>query len=329
MTRQSIAIVGAGLAGLACAGRLTAAGCRVRVFDKARGPGGRLASRRVTLCDGREVRFDHGAQHITARDPGFANLCAGLERQGAAASFPWPVFGGPRDSDAPGERRYVGAPGMNAIAKALADPRALSCGRQVIALTESSIGWRLTFDDGSSETGFTAVIVATPAEQAASLVAPLSPVLAREARAARTAPCWAGLFVFEGGGEPAFGALHPGLGGPLAWLARTGDGQGWVAHASAAWSRLNLEAPPEVIVPALESAVRRLLPDVGATLSAQAHRWRYAQVEVPAASPYGWDPDLRLGVCGDWRLGPQAEDAWRSGDLLGAALAGANTAARA
>jgi predicted NAD/FAD-dependent oxidoreductase len=65
-----IGIVGAGMAGLSCATLLAAAGHRVVLFDKGRGPGGRMATRRVATDLG-EVVFDHGAQYLTARDPDF------------------------------------------------------------------------------------------------------------------------------------------------------------------------------------------------------------------------------------------------------------------
>ncbi len=325
MARNTVAIIGAGMAGLACADRLSLVGWTVRLFDKGRSPGGRLATRRISLPDGRLLRFDHGAQFITARDPAFAERLTGLERAGAALPFPWPIFrhsrGGAEARTT--ENRWAGAQGMSDIPVALAQAHAVTCNRQVSSMTQSAGGWRLAFTDGPSEGGFDAVVVTAPAEQAADLVADLSPAFAADARAARTAPCWTGLFVFEGGGEPAFGAIRLDDGGPLAWLARTGDGQGWVAQATPAWSRLNLELSAEAVAEGLEAAVRRMLPGIGATLFLQAHRWRFAQVEVAARGPFAWDPALRLGLCGDWRLGPRAEFAWLSGDRLGRAMAAA------
>jgi renalase len=52
-----------------------------------------------------------------------------------------------------------------------------------------------------------------------------------------------------------------------------------------------------------------------------AHRWRYALVERPLGEPCLWDEALRLGLCGDWCLGPRVEAAWMSGRALAAALA--------
>ena len=79
-TRPNIAVIGAGLAGLSCARHLQDAGCRVTVFDKARGPGGRMSTRR-----GDDWQCDHGAQYFTVRDNRFRDEVARWETAGVAA----------------------------------------------------------------------------------------------------------------------------------------------------------------------------------------------------------------------------------------------------
>ena len=65
-------VVGAGISGLACARALRSAGLPVRVLDRGRKPGGRMASRRL---QGRPV--DIGASYFTAGDDdAFAALVA-------------------------------------------------------------------------------------------------------------------------------------------------------------------------------------------------------------------------------------------------------------
>src|SRR3546814_6562189 len=56
-----VAIIGAGISGLACARRLRDAGLEATLFDKSRGIGGRLATRRANPGNP-EVAFDHGAR---------------------------------------------------------------------------------------------------------------------------------------------------------------------------------------------------------------------------------------------------------------------------
>ena len=59
-----VAVIGGGITGLTCARALADAGHAVTVFDKGRGVGGRLATRRTD--DG--LRFDHGAQVLPATE---------------------------------------------------------------------------------------------------------------------------------------------------------------------------------------------------------------------------------------------------------------------
>jgi predicted NAD/FAD-dependent oxidoreductase len=90
LTGQRVAIIGAGLAGLACATRLGEDGVAVSLFDKARGPGGRMSVRRIETPSG-EAAFDHGAQYFTVRGASFRDQVTGWAADGVAA--PWPAAG--------------------------------------------------------------------------------------------------------------------------------------------------------------------------------------------------------------------------------------------
>jgi len=129
-----VAIVGTGMAGLACARRLASAGVAPVLFDKGRGPGGRLATRRAE-----GLQFDHGAQYVTARDPGFAGVLQGLQTQGVAA--PWP--------DGSGRTRLVGVPGMSGLARAMAQGLDVRQQRQVTSIRPVGTGWVPSFSFGS------------------------------------------------------------------------------------------------------------------------------------------------------------------------------------
>jgi len=83
---MTIAIIGAGLAGLACADKLAAAGRAVTLFDKGRGPGGRMSTRRRETADG-VACWDHGAQFFTARTPDFQTVVANWGACGVVAAW--------------------------------------------------------------------------------------------------------------------------------------------------------------------------------------------------------------------------------------------------
>lgn len=302
-----VAVIGAGIAGLACANRLARSGYKTVLFDKGRGPGGRMSTRRVDLPD-LQLRFDHGAQYVTVRDPDFTAVIEGLERDGHAAR--WDVAG----ADA-----WVGTPGMNGIVKALAQSRHVHWGARVEHAERTEIGWRIS-GDGFEPHICDAAIVAVPAEQAASLLASLDGDIAEKARATLSEPCWTLMAAFAAPLPIAEDVLRHR--GDIAWAARNSakpgrDGpESWVLQASVPWSQTHLEQSAEEVASRLLAA---LALDIGEPLPpllhATAHRWRYARTTARHAEPY-WNPRLRLGVCGDWLGGARIEAAWLSGHRL-------------
>lgn len=322
MTIRAAAVIGAGLAGLACARALAEAGVGITLFDKGRAAGGRLATRRAEAPDGRRLAFDHGAQYLTARGRGFAALLADH-------ATPWPAVA---DRDA-----HVGTPGMSALPRGLAAGLDLRAQRSVVGLERAGGGWVVRHHAGDLARGpapaappeaagpFDAVAVAVPAAQAAPL---LPPALAAALAPVRVAPCWALLVAFD---APVAlpDAVRPEA-SPIVWAARDSakPGRGaeaecWVVHAGPAWSRANLERPPEEVAADLLAAFATLAGTLPPVLHRAAHRWRHALVEAPLGAPCLLDRGLRIGAAGDWCLGPRAEHAWDSGSALAAALLGA------
>jgi len=113
----AVVVVGAGIAGIACARELAAAGVEVRVLERARVVGGRMASKRL---HGRPV--DLGAAYFTVSDPEFARVVEGWRAAGLAR--PWTdtltVFeDGARDA-APGPMRWAARGGLRSLVAALA-----------------------------------------------------------------------------------------------------------------------------------------------------------------------------------------------------------------
>ncbi len=322
------AVIGAGMAGLACARRLQAAGLAVRVFDKGRGPGGRMATRRVETPLG-EARFDHGAQFFTARDPHFRAVVDGLIAAGAVRDWSGRLVSIDADGAAqplPPDARFVGAPGMNAVVRALAEGLAVAWGVRVDSVAREGGAWRLAGEGGLILGRFDLLVCAIPAEQAAPLLAKAAPRLAEEAAGARTSPCWAGLYALDAPLAASFDGAKLSS-GPIAWAARDRSKPGrtgpetWVLHASPGWSAQHLEDDADGVAGDLWAAFERMLDLALPTpVFRSAHRWRYAQAVKPAARAVAFDPALQVGACGDWRIGPRVECAWQAGDQLAAAI---------
>lgn len=324
-----IGVVGAGIAGLACAAVLRESGHQVALFDKGRGPGGRMATRRVVGG----LRFDHGAQFFTAQSPEFAEQVAVWEAAGVAA--PWPGrFLEVLDSQdaAPSQQgRWVGTPAMNVVVRHEAQ---LYGARFTIGIAEVSRranGWVLHSDSGARYGAYDALAVAVPAPQAADLLEGVSPHLAARAAETTMAPCWAVMIALAEPLDIPFDGLRLG-GDPLVWAARDSAKPGrplngpecWVLHAGPDWSRIHFEDDPNYVAANLIDAFARIVPGQSIGLvRVGAHRWRYARVETPLGDPAPFDEEAMAGLCGDWCLGPRVEAAWLSGRELGERMAAA------
>jgi hypothetical protein len=306
-----ILIIGGGMAGLSAATALAATGARITVLDKGRGPGGRMAARRVEIA-GEQVSFDHGAQYFTARDPAFRAAVAAWEATGVAALWP-----------AAGEDAWVGTPGMNAPIRALAAPLDVRWNLRAERLRRDGALWRVE----TGEAAFTAatVLVAVPAEQAAVLLAEAAPDFAARAAAVASAPCWA---VMAGFAAPLpLADTFRSATGPVSWAARNSAKPGrsgaetWVIHASPARSRELVDLPKDEVAAIL---LADFFSATGAPPAApqhlDAHRWLYAQPEARKLEGPLYDPELRIGIAGDWLHSPRVEGAWLSGRALAEAV---------
>lgn len=308
-----VAVVGAGMAGLSAARALVDAGHQVVVFERAAGPGGRLATRVVRNVEKprgtTDLAFDHGAQYFTVRDPRFAATVEQWERDRLAAKWIPRIVsfdGEGWEEVATGVDRYVGLPGMGAIANALAQPLDVRYSHHIESLEP------LTGE-------FARVIVAVPSDQARVLVAG-RPALEARFVPVTMKPCWAVLAAFE---EPVAARFDAAFvsGSALGWIARNQSKpkrdwkvDTWVLHATTTWSAAHVDDEADrvgaFLMEAFEDLVRAGLPRA---FYATTHRWRYAVADPPLAIGAIHDPESGITLCGDWCGGSRVEDAFLSG----------------
>ena len=302
-----VAVIGAGMAGLAAARTLAAGGHTVQVFDKGRGIGGRLSTRRTQWG-----AFDHGAQYATVRDPAFSQYVAELHDKGVVH-----VWDSVRDG------AIIGKPGMSALVKSGFDDQdniGVTTGFEVAHIGKVAEGYVLSDKDGEHHGPFDKVIVTAPAPQAANLLQAFGDTFQRLTEI-RYAPSYTLLAAFD---NPLDIADIPDVGddsrlsiacrqsarGPN----RDGTHDLWVVQASAAFSAEHVEREREAMIPVLLRLFQDGVGvDVPQPVYAAGHRWRYALVEEPLGEPYLLSADGDLGVAGDGMLGPRIELAFLSG----------------
>lgn len=320
-----VAVVGAGISGLTCAGTLEARGARVVIFESGRGPGGRAATETTPAG-----RFDCGAQYFTAQSADFERLVARWREDGLVAPWTAQVIAveGERMLDKTASaRRYIVREGMQALGRRLATDLDVRLGVTIASVTKRGNAWQLLDARGESVThgGYDAVVLAVP--QPGALLAH-APELSRRASRIVWQPCWAVLLAlqptsgFEFGG--AFVNDHPAL----AWITRedskltapSGMGERWVLHATPRWSALHLNHSSEDVASALADAFAKRFNFGFRPAYMVARRWVSATPANPLKQPFLWDPVQRIGAVGDWCGGPRLEGAFVSGRMLGQSI---------
>ncbi len=318
-TKQSIAIIGAGLAGVTCALQLQSAGHSVVLYEKSRGAAGRMSTRRSD-----DWQADHGAQYFTARDDAFQTQVDQWTSAGVVS--PWNARIGELTSFQPlewavkpGPTRYVANPGMNSLVRSLASQLNLKINITITRIERAEEGWLLySKEQDAALPAVQAVVFAIPAPQLVAFDSVLPNPWIAQASQTRFDPCWASLVGFDQPLDLPFDALFINE-GPLRWIARNHSKPGrtgpetWTLHASPEFSAQTIEQDGQEIQTELLAAFAQITTVQPAWT--QIHKWRYALSHPAGESGESalWDAQMRLGVCGDWLADGRIEGAWLSG----------------
>ena len=312
---RRVAIVGAGIAGLSCASTLQSHGISVDIFEKSRGPSGRMSTRRSE-----DWSADHGAQYFTARDPRFIQEVQSWVQTGISSIWKpklkvyeakaW------RDSNSQ-EIRYVGTPNMNSIGKHLAEKLSIQYGVTISKLERRDDQWHLQSSEIGEITGsYDFVVLAIPAPQASVLVEDLDTRAFDISHSAQMKACWTMMANFPNQSTSDFDAafINQEI---ISWICQNRSkpmrqGATWTIHGSPVWSQDNVELSKEDAQAQMVQCLTNLgFNCQGAEIS--MHRWRYASGGLENSIGFLSLLDTGLGLCGDWLNGGRVEGAWLSG----------------
>ena len=343
-----IAIVGAGIAGITCARELQAAGYQgITIFEKSRGVGGRLTTRRM-----HQTCVDRGTCYISPKGEEFRKLFDRLIADNIVETWTDTTYtltaNGNMLADPAIYPRYVAPGGMNQIAKYLAQDLDIRFGQRAISIQPDGNLWRLAID-GTNPTEILArkVILAIPAPQALDLLKPLTHILpiafVNDLTAVEFYPSIAVAAGYTVPQLAQWQTTHPQIksvtcqGDPiLAWLGLDSSKRQqlappvFVLQSTAEFAAKYPEPQSTAIasILMLERASERFFPWFRDFQWQEPHLWRYAIATSPlssssktAADSYrSIDIPAPLFCIGDWCRGSKVEDAFLTGITVAAAL---------
>ena len=331
---RGVIVLGAGVAGLQCAGRLKAKGADVLVVDRADKPGGRCATR---VFDGQPA--DYGPLFVHGSDPGFlaaVDAVTGERREG------WPARvsgrGMPCQPDAftPSQRRLAFVDGVTAFPRTLAEGLEIRLRATAVSVGIENDGVIVALS-GGERLAARHLVLAMALEQTATFVRMLG-----QADAARSAlgmlsmfssiPCLALIAGYDASvPSPDWDVCYPEDEPALLLMSNesskrpTAPSRIMVFQASPSWSARRLERPKEEWSRELLGIVSRRLGSWSATPRwTHPHRWRYGRLDRanelvgPLELQVGAS---RIGIAGDlFSPGGGLQAAWLSGERLAARL---------
>ncbi len=312
MTNMRAGIVGAGIAGASCAGVLAAAGWEVDVYDKARGAGGRLASRRLDTS-----WAALGSPFISTRRDPFRSQLREWARQGWLVPVRGNILRGSSTlswSQAQLQNHY----------RPLIEPsqlvRNLMHGARLHPLSrvERIVPRGFVLDNGETRDGYDCVVCSVPLPQALPLLDAVPRLQERLPDDTGYRPLWSFIVRWQGG--PAADVIQFDD-DRLELAVRQPDGDDvWAVHSTHVFAETWLDVAPEEVAACAASALMEVLGLSWLVEVEVAHLWKLALPTQPLGGFWLSDREHRVALIGDGIAGAGVERAWESGTRLAQAL---------
>lgn len=319
---KSIAIVGGGMSGFTVANILKKH-LDITIFEKSRGVGGRMSTRRAD-----PYFFDHGAQFFRAQTNEFQAFVSTLIQAGVVQ--PW--YG--RFVEIENRKiiqkrewekdtsRYVGVPGMSAVVKHLNQGLRVNMAIQVASIFRQHEKWSLKDDAGNNLGDYDWVVLAVPAEQA-SVLLPSCSLFAPQIGAIKMQGAFSLMLGFQNALSLDFDvACLRGENISSIFLNSSKPGRSvhppcLVIQSTSQWANDRMDQDQQRVADDLfDSASAIIGYNLRSADYTSLHRWRYATIEKQTGDTHFIDKEARFGLCGDWFIESCVEATFTSGFKL-------------
>ena len=318
---KTIAVIGAGLSGTTIASKLNEK-FNVKVFEKSRGVGGRMSTRRET-----PFMFDHGAQFFTVKTTVFKNFLSELFSKQIIQpwNFRLAYFNGQnlnkikfiKDED----KFYVGVPNMDSIIKYLSKNCNVILNTKIENIIKENDKWNLYGKNKKSYGLYDWVILSLPAQQSLELITekvsfyPLIQKIKMK-----------GCFSLMVGMSESLNLDYDAAlieNEDIAWLAVNNSKPSrmnnycLLINSSYEYAAKNLNTSKyQVLKHLLKISSKFINYDLLKSNMIKIHQWIYVEAECSPKENYFIDHTTKIAVCGDWFINSRVEGAFLSANEL-------------
>ncbi len=304
---QRIAIIGAGLAGLTAANILSK-NAKVKIFEKSRGVGGRIATRRAE-----PYFFDHGAQFFKARSVEFKEFLAPMIAENIVT--PWRANFAEIDNIKITNSRkwdddnphYIAVPGMSAMGKYLAKDLDVTLNTRAGSVVKDGELWRINDEDGNNLGEYDFVISSIPPAQSAAIL-PQDISFFSDMQNVQMNACFSLMLGFEEHRPLEFDAALV-RDADISWISVNNSKPGRaksfciLVHSSNAWADKHIDDDRQQVMDYLCKQTSKVVGfDVSAARHKDLHGWRYANIKKQNSPSFLIDEKQKIAACGDWLI---------------------------
>ncbi|WP_020402994.1 NAD(P)/FAD-dependent oxidoreductase [Gracilimonas tropica] len=333
---MKIAVIGAGISGLAAGRELANAGHEVVVYEKSGGYGGRLATRYA----GKDLsqKLDHGVPFFTAKSSEFKKFVTELAAKNILTTWEGHFAKRNEDGDISDLDHdtpfYIAANGMNSIGKYLGRNLDIRLNEKVGGLTHigenrrKKKSWMLNFPTALTESA-DAVIIAAPARQAYALLnTTIDEIetlkLIREIDEVEYDSQYTVMAGYEEANLPSWNALECDD-EVIQWISnestkRTDGAKNLVIQTSSEFAKEHIYTDREEVKEIILDRLSTILGGWAALPEwSQIHFWRYSQAKNPLPHDFMEikGNETPLALVGSYMNGNTVESAYLSGLRLG------------
>ena len=318
----SVAVIGAGMSGLALANTINN-NAEVVLYEKSRGFGGRVATRRAG-----DFSFDHGAQFFKAKTVEFQNYIQPMIDQNIIqlwkAQFIEIIDGKITNKRTWGNdpANYVGTPSMNSVGKYMANGLNVQLSKKVEKISKED-RW-LVYDENNEILGeYDWVFSSIPPLQARQMFPNLDVIFPNIPKYEMLA-CFSLMLGYKQPLELDFdAALVKGF--DISWISVNSSKPSrdknytLLVHSTNNWAQENIDKDRDWVKNYLCDELKKIIPiktEKAEYIGLQG--WRYANImKQQKGFEYFFNNENQIGLCGDWFIQGRIEAAYLSGAHLG------------
>ena len=308
-------VIGSGISGATIANLLNKK-FQVNLYDKGRGPGGRASFKRVKG----QIGFDHGTQYFSPKTIEFKKFTKRLIKIKILKKWSGNhIFLNSKKKENKKHIKIIGKKGNNDICKFLLKKVKCFYQSEVKKIYYKNKLWFLLFTDGKIRT-YKGVILTCPFPQLKKLSEKFINNTFIKRKLKMDANITVMIAIKKNKKSPSSFLFDDPV---LGWAGNENTKKRfkskydlWTLQSTFKWAnkninknKKNLKKNSKILIDKFFKLTKIKKTKVIYSIN---HGWKYSSNSKPLKIRSYWDPQKKIGVCGDWFIGPRLESGWIS-----------------